>query len=191
MTKDILVVGSEAIKHGIQFFDMKKLLDLDPASPKTFTQQELTGHWNELPVGRTHNVAVNEELGYALAIGSVAGNETIRVRPNDLPCKGGLIYLDISDPTKPFSPGCAAGDGYVHDAECLVYRGPDKRYQGREICYGYNEDTITIYDVTDKTGNVTNIISITTFPGAEYVHQGAVLDKMNQEYLLLDDEYVF
>ncbi|KAH8846835.1 hypothetical protein MCOR27_010753 [Pyricularia oryzae] len=189
VVKDIMVVGSEAIEHGIQFFDMKKLLDLDPASPKTFTQEELTGHWDELPVGRTHNVVVNEELGYAIACGSVGGNETIRVRPNDLPCKGGLIYLDISDPTKPFSPGCAAGDGYVHDAECLVYRGPDKRYEGRDICYGYNEDTLTIYDVTDKNGNVTNIISIVSFPGAEYIHQGAVLDKMNQEYLLLDDEF--
>lgn len=34
------------------------------------------------------------------------------------------------------------------------------------------QDTITIYDVTNKVGNTTNIISITTFPGAEYIHQG-------------------
>lgn len=48
---------------------------------------------------------------------------------------------------------------------------------------------MTIYDVTDKVGNVTNIISITTFPGAEYIHQGSVNDVMNQEYLFLDDEF--
>lgn len=189
--RDYAVIGSEAIKHGVQIFDMKKLLDLDPQSPTNFTQEDLTGHWDELPVGRTHNIVVNQELNYAIACGSVGGNETVRIRPTDgsMPCNGGLIYIDMSDPANPFSPGCAGGDGYVHDAECLVYRGPDKRYHERDICYGYNEDTLTIYDVTDKVGNVTNIISITTFPGAEYVHQGAVNDIMNQEYLFLDDEF--
>jgi choice-of-anchor B domain-containing protein len=186
--RDYVVIGSEAINSGVQIFDLKKLLTLDPENPTNFTQDDLTGYWNELPVGRTHNIVVNEELNYAIAAGSVGGNETIRVR-GDLPCRGGLIFLNITDPSNPTSPGCAAGDGYVHDAECLVYRGPDKRYEGRDICYGYNEDTLTIYDVTDKMGNVTNIISITTFPGAEYVHQGAVNDPQNQEYILLDDEF--
>lgn len=186
--RDYAVVGSEAIHHGVQIFDMKKLLTLDPASPTNFTQADLTGHWDELPVGRTHNIVVNQELNYAIAVGSVGGNETIRVR-GDLPCRGGLIYLNMTDPANPWSPGCAAGDGYVHDAECLVYRGPDKRYEGRDICYGYNEDTITIYDATDKVGNVTNIISITTFPGAQYIHQGAVDDIMDQQYLFMDDEF--
>jgi hypothetical protein len=71
----------------------------------------------------------------------------------------------------------------------LVYRGPDKKYSGRDICYAYNEDTLTIYDVTDKAGNTTNIISRTTFPGAEYVHQGVVNDEQWQEYIFLDDEF--
>ncbi|RVX70266.1 hypothetical protein B0A52_05599 [Exophiala mesophila] len=186
--RDYAVIGSEAINHGVQIFDMKKLLDLDQENPTNFTQDDLTGHWNDLPVGRTHNIVVNQELNYAIACGSVGGNETIRVR-DELPCRGGLIFIDMSDPSNPTSPGCAAGDGYVHDAECLVYRGPDERYQGRDICYGYNEDTLTIYDVTDKEGNVTNIISITSFPGAEYIHQGVVNDEQNQEYLFLDDEF--
>lgn len=84
--------------------------------------------------------------------------------------------------------GCAAGDGYVHDAQCLVYRGPDARYQGRDICYGYNEDTVTIYDATNKTGNTTTLISRTSYLGAKYVHQGVVLDEMNQEFIMFDDE---
>ncbi|KAH7359280.1 hypothetical protein B0T11DRAFT_312031 [Plectosphaerella cucumerina] len=190
IVNDLLVVGSEAVKHGVQFFDMKKILELDPASPTIFSQSDLTGHWDELPVGRTHNIVVNHELNYAIACGSVAGNETIRVRdPTKMPCRGGLIFLDLTDPTNVTSPGCAAGDGYVHDAECLVYRGPDAKYYGRDICYGYNEDTLTIYDVTDKTGNVTNIISISDFPGAEYIHQGVVNNETWQEYLFLDDEF--
>lgn len=171
---------------------MKKLLDLDPANPTVFTKEDLLAHWDGLPVGRTHNIVTNEELNYAIACGSVAGNATVRVRPNDpeiMPCRGGLIFLDVSDPTNVTSPGCAAGDGYVHDAECLVYRGPDTKYYGRDICYGYNEDTLTIYDVTDKVGNVTNIISRTAYPGVEYAHQGAVNNRTWQEYLFLDDEF--
>ncbi|KAJ0114111.1 hypothetical protein J7T55_007945 [Diaporthe amygdali] len=184
---DLAIIGSEAIVHGVQIFDMKKLLDVDPASPTVFTQEDLTGHFNKLPVGRTHNIVVNEELGYAIAAGSVGGNETVRNRDN-LPCRGGLIFINMTDPSNPTTPGCAAGDGYVHDAQCLVYRGPDARYQGRDICYGYNEDTLTIYDVTNKIGNFTKLISRTSYIGAKYIHQGAVLDISNQEFLVLDDE---
>jgi choice-of-anchor B domain-containing protein len=81
----------------------------------------------------------------------------------------------------------ASEDGYVHDAQCLIYRGPDAEFEGHEICYGYNEDSLTIYDVTDKKAPV--ILSNTSYEGAAYTHQGNVLDPMNQQFLLLDDEY--
>lgn len=45
------------------------------------------------------------------------------------------------------SLGCAADDGYVPNAHYLVYHGHDERYKGHQICCGYNEDTLTIYDV--------------------------------------------
>lgn len=100
-----------------------------------------------------------------------------------------MIFIDLTDPSNPTSPGCAGQDGYVHDAQCVVYHGPDTRYEGKDICYGYNEDTLTIYDVTDKTGiNSTNVISKTSYVGARYTHQGWVLDYDWQQYLLLDDE---
>jgi choice-of-anchor B domain-containing protein len=105
------------------------------------SQSDLTGHFADLPLGRSHNVVVNEELNYAVAVGSAPRNDS---------CGAGLIFFDISDPSKPTRMGCDGSDGYVHDAQCLVYRGPDTKYQGRDICYGYNEDTLTIYDVTDK-----------------------------------------
>lgn len=175
--KHYMVIGSEARNHGIQFFDMNKLLDIDPRSPKNFSiTADVTGLFTDLPIGRTHNVVVNEELGYAVSVGAQPRNST---------CRAGLIFIDVSDITNPVSPGCAGQDGYVHDAECLVYRGPDKRYFGRDICYGYNEDTLTIYDVTDKTGvNSSKIISRTPYVGASYSHQGAVLDRNWQEYLV-------
>ncbi|KAH6685949.1 hypothetical protein F5X68DRAFT_241299 [Plectosphaerella plurivora] len=178
--KSYFIIGSEAVDHGIQIFDGRKLLDLDPKNPKQFTQGDLTS-WTRalLPVGRAHNVVVNEELKYFAAVGAQP-----RTDPN---CRSGLNFFSLEDPSNPVNLGCAAGDGYVHDAQCLVYRGPDKRYQGRDICYGYNEDTLTIYDVTNKA-NVTNIISRISYEGAAYTHQGWVLDPENQEFLVLDDE---
>lgn len=95
----------------------------------------MTSHWNELPIGRSHNVVVNEEKEYAVAVGAAPRNDS---------CASGLIFIDLKDPSQPFSPGCAGGDGYVHDAQCIVYRGPDQKYNGRDICYGYNEDTLTM-----------------------------------------------
>lgn len=179
--KNFIVIGSEAENHGIQIFDMSKLLTLDPANPYTFDNlnpDDLTGYFNELPIGRTHNTVVNEELGYAVAVGA---------QPRTDACRAGLIFIDLSDPANPTTPGCAADDGYVHDAQCVVYRGPDTEFVGRDICYGYNEDTLTIYDVTDK--NVTNIISRTSYEGASYTHQGWVTNLEWQTRILVDDEY--
>ena len=43
------------------------------------------------------------------------------------------------------------------------------------------------YDVTDKKNS--SIISITSYYGANYTHQGWLLDKNWQTYLVMDDEY--
>ena len=129
-------------------------------------------------MGSTHNVVTNPAGKYIYSVGA---------QPRTDACKSGIIFIDISDPSKPTKAGCAADDGYVHDAQCLFYKGPDTQYVGREICYGYNEDTLTIYDVTDKAKPV--ILSRTSYTGAAYTHQGNVLDPNNQTYLLLDDEY--
>ncbi|KAF5026449.1 hypothetical protein F66182_1436 [Fusarium sp. NRRL 66182] len=179
--KNWVVIGSEAVGHGIQIFDLRKLLRINPRKPVVFdAKKDLTSHFTALlPVGRAHNVVVNEELEYGVAVGAQPRNDTN--------CASGLNFFDLKNPANPKSLGCAKGDGYVHDAQCIVYRGPDTRYQGRDICYGYNEDTLTIYDVTDKA-NVTNIISRISYEGASYTHQGWVLDTNNQEFLVLDDE---
>ena len=55
--------------------------------------------------------------------------------------------MDVTSPT-PMPVGGIADDGYTHDSLCRTYKGPDKTYKGHEICFNFNEDTITIYDVT-------------------------------------------
>ena len=86
-------------------------------------------------MGRTHNVVINEETDFVYAVGA---------QPRNSPCMAGLVFIDVKNISNPVSPGCASEDGYVHDAQCLVYRGPHKKYVGREVCYGYNEDTLTM-----------------------------------------------
>ncbi|KAF2279717.1 uncharacterized protein EI97DRAFT_430745 [Westerdykella ornata] len=176
-----VIIGSEAKYHGVQIFDLRKLLTVDPKKPKVFsTQTDLTALFNDLPMGRVHNVVVNEEKNYAVGVGAQPRNDT---------CASGLIFINMDNPAKPYKTGCAPQDGYVHDAQCIVYRGPHKKYYGRDICYGYNEDTLTIYDVTDKKGgNSSTIISRTPYVGATYTHQGWVLDPNWQTHLVMDDE---
>ena len=58
---------------------------------------------------------------------------------------------------------------YTHDSECVIYSGPDAANTDHEICFNYNEDTLTIVDVTDK-GNMV-MLSRTGYVGAKYTHQ--------------------
>ena len=47
--------------------------------------------------------------------------------------------------------------------------------------------SVSRFDITDK--KKPQIVSKTSYDGVAYCHQGWVLDKQNQEYLLIDDEY--
>lgn len=114
--------------------------------------------------------------GFVYVVGAVPRNDR---------CRSGLIFINMTNPALPTSPGCAAQDGYVHDAQVLIYKGPHKKYKGHEIAFAYNEDSMTFYDLTDK--KAPKIISKTSYDGASYVHQGWVLND-DMEYLIMDDE---
>ncbi|PNS17381.1 hypothetical protein CAC42_7064 [Sphaceloma murrayae] len=181
--RSYVIIGSEAVGHGIQIFDLNRLYTMDPANPSNFsTTGDITGFFNNsayLPVGRAHNVHVSDR-DYILAMGA---------QPRNTTCRAGLVYIDMTDPTRPNATGCASADGYTHDVECLVYRGPDTRYVGKDICYASNEDTLTIWDATNKSGfNASTIISRTPYFGARYTHQSTVIDRDWQDFLFIDDE---
>ena len=111
MSKNYMLIDSEAVGHDVQIFDMAKLLSIDPVAPVNFsTTAGITGIFTDIPVGRTHNVVVNEELGYAVAVGAQPRNST---------CRSGLIFIDLTDISNPTSPGCAGQDGYV--PRCSVH----------------------------------------------------------------------
>jgi hypothetical protein len=68
-------------------------------------------------------------------------------------------------------------------ATCLTRQREDDVLLGRQAAY--NEDTLTIYDTTDKQDPV--VISSTPYIGNAYSHQGWIVDEA-MAFLLLDDE---
>jgi len=99
--------------------------------------------------------------------------------------------IDIRQPENPTFAGCFAdtrtgrdGTGYTHDAQCVMYRGPDEAHRGREICVGANETALSIADVTDKDS--ATAISMATYPNTGYTHQGWFGPE--QRYFYLNDE---
>ena len=153
---DYAFVVSEADKHGMQVFDLARLRDVAPTQgPVTF---EADAHYGR--VGQSHNVAINEDTGFAYIVGNREAEG----------CNGGLHMVNIQDPLNPTFAGCFADDGYTHDVQCVVYDGPDAEHQGKEICFASNEDTVTIVDVTDKQSPV--MLSQAIYPNHAYTHQG-------------------
>jgi len=121
--------------------------------------------------GSSHNMVINEATGYLYAVGTKT-------------CSGGLHMVDINSPANPTFVGCFSTDGYTHDAECVIYSGPDSKYIGHEICFNYNEDTLTIVDVSVKTNP--RMITRYGYEGSQYTHQGWL--NAEQTHLLMDDE---
>ena len=164
-------IVSEAREHGLQVFDLTQLRDVDRSTaPVTFTE---TAHYSGF--GRAHNIAINEDSGYAYAVGA---------REDAHACAGGLHMVDITNPAAPTFAGCVAEDGYVHDAQCVIYDGPDTEFTGREICFNSNEDTLTIVDVTDKSAPAQ--LSRVGYSTAAYSHQGWLTQ--DGRYFLMGDE---
>jgi hypothetical protein len=63
--------------------------------------------------------------------------------------------------------------------------GPDTRYNtGSEICFNYNEDTVTIVDVTNKTKPVQ--LGRIGYNQSAYTHQGWLTD--DARHVIVDDE---
>ena len=157
-------IVSEALNHGMQVFDLTRLRGV--TAPATFAD---TAHYAGF--GSTHTLAINSQTGFAYA----AGTRT---------CEGGLHVVDIRSPGSPRAAGCFSFDGYTHETQCVIYAGPDRRYQGREICFNSNEDTLTVVDVTDKHEQVE--LSRIGYGGSAYTHQGWLTE--DHRFFLVNDE---
>jgi choice-of-anchor B domain-containing protein len=177
--KDHAFVVSEHFNHGMQVFDLTRLREFKKQDPPATVQADTVYNG----VSNTHNLDINTESGFAYLVGTNTCGSGVE--------NGGLHMVDIRDPKSPKFAGCAIAEppaapnnNYVHDSQCVIYDGPDRRYRGREICFGSNEQAVIIYDVTDKSDPV--VISQTTYPTARYTHQGWLAK--GGRYFVFDDE---
>lgn len=157
------VVADNAGAHGMQVFDLTRLRN--QTTPQTFSADVVYGDF-----GSAHNLAINEDTGFAYA-----------VRTNT--CSGGLHMIDIRTPNNPMFAGCHASSN-THDTQCVSYQGPDTDYAGSEICASSNEDHFELTDVTIKSAPVT--ISTSTYAQLNYTHQGWFTD--DQRFFFIGDE---
>jgi choice-of-anchor B domain-containing protein len=172
----LFFTGDGAGDHGMLVFDLTRLRDVrDP--PVTFEPDVRYDG-----IHSAHNLVIDTESGFAYTVGNSGGGET---------CGGGLHIVDIRDPLDPTFAGCYMDSetgliwqGRTHDAQCVVYRGPDQDYQDREICFASNETALRIVDVTDKGDPLP--LAAASYPGLAYVHQGWLTE--DQRYFYLDDE---
>ena len=161
------IVADGAGAHGMQVFDLTRLRDVEDM-PALFEPDLLYRGDGPNVVESIHNVIINEETGFAY----LTSRE----------CSG-LHMVDISEPLEPTFVGCSDPGG-THDAQCVVYTGPDEAYQGNEICLRMSGSRFQVSDVTDKANPVE--LSNATHPNPAYMHQGWLTD--DQRYFIMNDE---
>ncbi len=141
-----------------------------------------------------HNVVINTDVdmlylvgsGAALGIGSVC---TTGGKPLD---NAGLHAVDISVPMAPRYVGCHDQEGYIHDAQCTTYIGPDADHTGKPICVTAHEDGVAWVDMSNPASPVTLFDTKTAenseelYPGVAYSHQGWMSE--DQELYFHGDE---
>jgi choice-of-anchor B domain-containing protein len=152
------IVADFAKDHGMQIFDLTQLRE--PTRQPGLRRFTATARYTGF--GSAHNVAINEDTGFAYAVGSDT-------------CGGGLHMVNINDPTNPTFAGCYEDEGYTHDVQCVVYEGPDGRFTGKEVCFASNPHThdgnaVSIVDVTDK--REPELLGRARYPGSSFSHQG-------------------
>src|SRR5690606_33537255 len=158
-------IVSEANGHGMQVFDLTRLRNV--ANPPAIFSED--AHYDGF--GHCHNLVINEESGYAFGVGTSTFG-------------GGPHFVNIQDPLNPMPAGGFGDDNYCHDAQVVIYDGPDTDYTGREIFFGSNEDRVSIVDITDK--NNPQGISNGFYGSVEYTHQGWLTE--DKRYFIIGDE---
>lgn len=165
-------IVSEAPGHGMQVFDLTRLRNV-ANPPQVFT----TDAWYD-GFGSAHNIVINEESGFAYAVGAMTLDDVI------FSFNGGPHFVNIQNPTNPVAAGGYADDAYSHDAQVVTYNGPDTEHIGKEILIGSNANEVVIIDITDKANPIQ--LSTIDYTDIGYTHQGWFT--VDQRYFILGDE---
>jgi len=157
-------IVSEASGHGMQVFDLSLLAGITDFPTELDEVTIYSGF------GNAHNIVINTDSGYAYAVGTDTYS-------------GGAHFIDLQNPANPVEAGGYSGSS-THDAQVVIYNGPDLDYTGKEIFFGCNQFHVEIVDVTDKSNPV--LISIAEYSNVGYTHQGWLTD--NQRFFIVGDE---
>ena len=161
----------ETSTHGMQVMDLTKLREHYGKRKRGNDVRTLEEDAHYDQITSAHNIVINEQTAFAYVVGSKT-------------CSGGLHVIDILNPLAPAYSGCFSSDGYTHDAQCVIYNGTDTKYEGREICFAFNEDTLTVIDVSDKANLM--VLSRTSYDDNFYTHQGWLTE--DHKHLMMNDE---
>lgn len=159
---DVMYVGSENRAHGIQSFDLRRLkgmaridarrteIELMKKSTSPSSSLSSSSFVTEglnipivkpddiIPMNSTHNLVVAEQANKLIAVG-LWNNDNLCPRDRSTRLRGSLAVFDVSDPAKRLNPPLEAcvrlpiARGYVHDAHCINYNGPDLAWRGRNV----------------------------------------------------------
>ena len=177
--KDHVYIVSEAPDHGLQVFNLAGLRGVE-------SKQVFSIDYTDNSFGNAQNIAINEDSGYAYIAGSCNNNDC----KDDNSESKGLYVFNLA---KPLAPELILEDpnfSYSHDAQIVTYKGPDQKYDGKEIYIGSNEDRVVIVDVSDKANP--KLISEFKYDESvidndQYTHQAWFTEDF--KYLLLGDEF--
>ena len=154
-------IVSEAAGHGMQVVDLTEVLNVEEA-PATLTPVA-----SYLGFGNAHNIVMNEASGFAFGVGTNTAG-------------GGLHAVDVSVPTSPTVAGTYDG-AYTHDAQVVMYDGPDADHAGQEIAFCFNGSAgVAIVDVTDKADM--QLVSSFNYTQSAYTHQGWLNEDQTMVY---------
>ena len=140
---------------GLNVFDLSRLAGPESALP--VWRPDVT-----LPIGTVHSIDSNPKTNHIFLNGMGVSDPA-----------GTPVIFDVSTPLVPTPVGAMADDGYTHDSLCRNYRGADKDHKGDEICFNFNEDSVTIFNVTDNPQQPVQL-SRNTYKTASYTHSGAL-----------------
>eukprot|EP00019_Armaparvus_languidus_P013905 CAMPEP_0168586580 /NCGR_PEP_ID=MMETSP0420-20121227/4365_1 /TAXON_ID=498008 /ORGANISM="Pessonella sp." /LENGTH=394 /DNA_ID=CAMNT_0008621691 /DNA_START=69 /DNA_END=1250 /DNA_ORIENTATION=- len=181
--KHYAYIVSEAKDHGLQVFDLHRLRSLSTGTDRfnsdvsAVHQLQPDYHYNLF--GSAHNIFINEETAVAYVVGQYAAQAQYR-------CNKVIHAVDLSNPLQPTFAGCVGEQDfdYCHDVQVVRYSGPDTRFVGREIAFGFMGDSFGIMDVTDKNNVETLYKGI--YDDLEFCHQGWLF--ANQSRVIFNDE---
>ncbi|MEZ4858333.1 MAG: choice-of-anchor B family protein [Flavobacteriaceae bacterium] len=166
------IVSDSNGSHGVQIFDLTRLRTLTGSPVVTYTNLQVDGRISS--IGSAHNVIINEDTGYLYVLGAGSNGSNQRI-----------FNLNTSL-TNPPSVATLSAYGYCHDAQVVIYDGPDPNYQGRELFIGSfsGSDFLRILDVTNK--NSITQIGVIDYTNKYYTHQGWFTE--DKRFFIVGDE---